>query len=48
MEMMKSRNQSSHTYNLEIAAEIVQAVEEWYWAVFRGFLDSMDARAKKT
>lgn len=47
MEMIRSRNQSSHTYNLEIAAEIVRAVEERYWAAFRAFLESMEARGKQ-
>jgi nucleotidyltransferase substrate binding protein (TIGR01987 family) len=48
MEMLKSRNQSSHTYNLETAAEIARAIDARYWAAFRLFLDSMDARAQRT
>jgi len=46
MEMIRSRNQSSHTYNLETALEIATAVDERYWAVFGSFLDSMDARSR--
>ena len=46
MEMLRSRNQSSHTYNLETAAEITRAIDERYWAAFRLFIDSMDARAR--
>ena len=48
MEMLRSRNQSSHTYNLETAAEITRAIDARYWAAFRLFLDSMDARAQRT
>ncbi len=48
MEMLRSRNQSSHTYNLETAAEIARAIDARYWAAFRLFLDSMDARAQRT
>jgi nucleotidyltransferase substrate binding protein (TIGR01987 family) len=48
MEMLRSRNQSSHTYNLETAAEMARAIDARYWAAFRLFLDSMDARAQQT
>jgi nucleotidyltransferase substrate binding protein (TIGR01987 family) len=48
MEMIGSRNQSSHTYNLETAAEIARAIDARYWAAFRDLLDSMDARAQRT
>jgi nucleotidyltransferase substrate binding protein (TIGR01987 family) len=48
MEMIRSRNQSSHTYNPETAAEIAGAIDARYWAAFRLFLDSMDARAQRT
>ena len=48
MEMLRSRNQSSHTYNPETAAEIARAIDARYWAAFRLFLDSMDARAQRT
>ena len=46
MEMIKSRNQSADTYNLETAAEIARAIATRYWAAFRLFLDSMELRAK--
>jgi nucleotidyltransferase substrate binding protein (TIGR01987 family) len=45
MEMIKSRNQSSHTYNLDTALEIAKAIDERYWAAFRLFLGSMELRA---
>ena len=48
MEMLRSRNQSFHTYDLETAAEITRAIDARYWAAFRLFLDSMDARAQRT
>ena len=48
MEMLRSRNQASHTYNLETAAEIARAIDERYWAAFRLLLDSMDDRAQRT
>ena len=48
MEMLRSRNQSSHTYNLETAAEIARAIDARYWAAFRLLLDSIDARAQRT
>ncbi len=47
MEMIKSRNQSSHTYNLETASEIATAIAERYWQAFRHFLDSMAQRAQR-
>jgi len=46
MDMIRSRNQSFHTYNLETAAGIARAIDERYWAAFRLFLDSMDDRAR--
>jgi nucleotidyltransferase substrate binding protein (TIGR01987 family) len=46
MEMIKSRNQSSHTYNLDTALEIAKAIDERYWAAFRLFLESMELRAQ--
>lgn len=47
MEMIKSRNQSSHTYNLETASEIATAIVERYWQALSHFLDSMDQRAQR-
>jgi nucleotidyltransferase substrate binding protein (TIGR01987 family) len=48
MDMIRSRNQSFHTYNLEMAAEITRAIDARYWAAFHLFLDSMDDRAQRT
>lgn len=45
MEMIKSRNQSLHTYNLETARQIAAAVLGSYWPSFRAFLATMEARA---
>jgi Nucleotidyltransferase substrate binding protein like len=45
MEMIKSRNQSSHTYNLDTALEIAKAIDERYWTAFRLFFGSMELRA---
>ena len=47
MEMIKSRKQSSHTYNLNTALEIAKAIDERYWTAFSKFLESMEARAKE-
>jgi nucleotidyltransferase substrate binding protein (TIGR01987 family) len=38
MEMIKSRNQSSHTYNLKVAEEIVDKVVTRYRRLFQDFL----------
>jgi nucleotidyltransferase substrate binding protein (TIGR01987 family) len=35
MEMLVSRNQTSHTYNEETAEEITKAVVETYWGLFQ-------------
>ncbi len=42
MEMIKSRNKSSHTYNEEIAKEIVKKVVEWYYGLFLSFKNKMN------
>jgi nucleotidyltransferase substrate binding protein (TIGR01987 family) len=39
MEMIKSRNQTSHTYNEETADEITDAVVARYYAEFERFLE---------
>ena len=41
MEMIKSRNQSSHTYNLEIAEEIVDRITGAYYDLFTAFAKTM-------
>lgn len=45
MDMIKSRNQSSHTYNLETADAIVKDVVERYAALFESFAQHMEALA---
>jgi nucleotidyltransferase substrate binding protein (TIGR01987 family) len=44
MEMIKSRNLSSHTYNLETAMEISKAIDDRYWKAFRLFIEDMEAK----
>jgi nucleotidyltransferase substrate binding protein (TIGR01987 family) len=46
MEMIKSRNQSSHTYNLETALEIAKMIDERYWAAFCHLIETMEAKAQ--
>ena len=41
MEMIKSRNKSSHTYNEDTANEILKNVVEWYYDLFLAFKDKM-------
>jgi nucleotidyltransferase substrate binding protein (TIGR01987 family) len=42
MEMIKSRNQTSHTYNKQVADEIVQHITETYHTCFKQFLEKME------
>jgi len=42
MEMIKSRNKSSHTYNEDTANEILKNVVEWYYDLFLAFKDKMN------
>ena len=44
MDMIKSRNQSSHTYNLDIAHAVVKDVVERYAVLFSEFAQHMEAR----
>jgi len=46
MEMIRSRNESSHTYNLDIAERIVSAVVGSYWPALEAFRETMKAREK--
>jgi len=48
MEMIKSRNESSHTYNLEVADRIASAVLSRYWPLFMAFLEYMKSRESGT
>ncbi|MCC5930630.1 MAG: nucleotidyltransferase substrate binding protein [Cyclobacteriaceae bacterium] len=41
MEMIKSRNKSSHTYNEETAKELVRNITETYYELFGAFKDKM-------
>ena len=43
MEMIKSRNQTSHTYQQKIADEIAGLIVERYFPLFLGFLRKMDS-----
>lgn len=43
MEMIKSRNQTSHTYNLDVANEIVEKIVDHYSQLFNAFLQRMSA-----
>lgn len=43
MEMIKSRNQTSHTYNQRVANEIVRHIINDYHSCFLEFLDTMQA-----
>ena len=44
MEMIKSRNQSAHTYNESVANEIADNIMERYLALFREFGQHMQGR----
>lgn len=41
MEMIKSRNKSSHTYNEETAKELVEQIVQSYYTLFSVFKDKM-------
>jgi len=43
MEMILSRNQSSHTYNEEIAEEIIESILGTYYQLFVAFKDKMES-----
>ena len=45
MEMIKSRNQSSHTYNQNVAEEIAGRVIDQYHSLFQTFLHRMQGLA---
>jgi len=46
MEMIKSRNQTSHTYNRATADEIVRNVLDRYHGLFQAFLEKMTAMSE--
>ncbi|MBN8681836.1 MAG: nucleotidyltransferase substrate binding protein [Chitinophagales bacterium] len=41
MEMIKSRNKTSHTYNEETAEEIVKNIVKWYYSLMLEFKNKM-------
>lgn len=45
MEMIKSRNLSSHTYNIEIAEQIVESILTAYFPLFKMFQQKMQKLA---
>ncbi|MFA7380033.1 MAG: nucleotidyltransferase substrate binding protein [Bacteroidia bacterium] len=47
MEMIKSRNQSSHTYNDEIATELVNKATSVYYQLFVEFIAKMNSLLPK-
>ena len=44
MEMIKSRNESTHTYNLEVADRIAEAILARYWPLLEDLLAEMTAK----
>jgi len=48
MEMIKSRNQSSHTYNLEIAEDLVEKIVDRYFDLFKAFESVMIEKREST
>lgn len=46
MDMIKSRNQSSHTYNSETAEAVVKDIVERYAALFESFAKHMETLAR--
>lgn len=43
MEMIKSRNQTSHTYNQSVADAIVERILTLYFRLFQSFYNRMSA-----
>ncbi|SEF46436.1 Nucleotidyltransferase substrate binding protein like [Algoriphagus boritolerans DSM 17298 = JCM 18970] len=41
MEMIKSRNQSSHTYNQEVAEGIARKISDTYFILFKELEEKM-------
>jgi len=48
MQMIKSRNLTSHTYNREIAEEIALAIRQHYHAAFRKLLETLEPFSRET
>ncbi|MCX6103997.1 MAG: nucleotidyltransferase substrate binding protein [Proteobacteria bacterium] len=47
MEMIKSRNQTAHTYNKAIAEEIVNKIQNEYAVLFSAFFEKMTEISKR-
>lgn len=47
MEMIQSRNKTSHTYNQNVANDIVQKVQNSYFPLFKDFFLKMQEFAKR-
>jgi nucleotidyltransferase substrate binding protein (TIGR01987 family) len=47
MEMLKSRNKTSHTYNQETASDIADKVKNWYFKLFLDFEQKMKSIKEK-
>ena len=47
MEMIMSRNQTSHTYNIQVANDIVEKIINHYSTLFKDFFQSMHALCSK-
>lgn len=47
MEMINSRNLTSHTYNQQIASEIARTIRHGYHAAFRALLEKLAPLAKE-
>jgi nucleotidyltransferase substrate binding protein (TIGR01987 family) len=47
MDMIKSRNKSTHTYNKEIAGEIINLIVNSYYILFTSFQSKMNSLAEK-
>lgn len=46
MEMIKSRNQTSHTYNKKVADDICLKIQKSYFPLFSDFSNKMSELAK--
>jgi len=47
MAMIKSRNLTSHTYNQDVAKEIVEAIRARYHDAFQRLLDKLEPLSKR-
>jgi nucleotidyltransferase substrate binding protein (TIGR01987 family) len=47
MQTIRSRNESSHTYNQELADSLTAAILGRYWSLFRAFIDVMTIKEQK-